>query len=73
MGANSGAGIGQQGSFERDCWIQILSDVEIAVIDCGGDYLQEQLIWFWARKRDIFQMKRVVIFGWGYDDSSVHD
>ena len=59
-----GTAIGEERSSEGDGWIEVLPYVDITVIECCGEDLEEELVWFRDRRRNVFiQCESMVVLG----------
>lgn len=65
MWKDDSATVRQKRVFERDRWIEVLPDENIAMIECCSDYFEEELVRFRDRSFNVIQSKSVITLGGG--------
>lgn len=72
MWEDNGAAIGKDGVYEGDRWVEILPDVEIAVIERCSDNFEEKFVRLWDRKTNVIQSQSMITLGGGNGDGFWH-
>ena len=72
MREDDSAAVGKKRGRKRDGRVQILSDVEIAVIDCCSDDFEQEFVRLGNWRRNVVQSKSMIILRRGNSDGFGH-
>ena len=73
MREDNGAAVGEEGVLKGDGRVEVLPDVEIAVIEGCGDDFEEELVRLRDRRKNVVQSESVIILRGGDSDRFWHD
>ena len=72
MGRNDGTAIGEQRVIKRDGWIEVLTNIQISMVERCSDHSEEELIGLWGWLRNCAQCELVIIASLGDGDGPRH-